>query len=344
MAIVFFCQSCGARFEVPPQSAGKKGRCKKCGQEMQVPRAEQLASMAAMPALAKEALRPAAVSVAAAAAPAPGLSSWLRAAATNVGLSPLTVNQLPMLGRDQGRSLLDDIGDSKPYLLAGPDPYAKSGGGSGPPNAAVQAWRKETGKLQRLFRWLNESAYLVSIPFLFILLFGVATKGRGMALFGATFVVLLNLARIVAGVANLVMVPLRDGLNTRKMKKPFRRILEPIITIGLIILGFTFIPWLSSDRSASGSIADRVKAEAAELKSEMKGELSKTAEKASGVDLERLGNQARDKLQNLAPGSESSPASGEGGEGGSPGTAVKGLIEDVGKRVREKVDQAGGRP
>lgn len=343
MAIIFFCQSCGARFEVPPQAAGKKGRCKKCGQEMQVPRAEQLASMAAMPAFAKEAVRPAAVSMAAA-APAPALSSWLRAAATNVGLSPLTIDRLPLLGRDQGRSLLDDIGDSKPYLLAGPDPYAKAARGSNPPNAAVQVWRKETGKIQRLFRWLNESAYLISIPFLFILIFGVATKGRGVALFGATFVVLLNLARIVAGVANLVMVPLRDGLNTRRMKKPFRRILEPVITIGLVILGFTFIPWLSSERSASGSLADRVKAEAVELKSEMKGELSKTAEKASGVDLERLGTQAREKLQNFAPGAENRPNSGESGQGDSPGTAVKGLIEDVGKRVREKVDQAGGRP
>ena len=52
MGIVFFCQSCGARFEVPDRMAGKKGRCKKCGQYMPVPKAEQLASMAAMPALA----------------------------------------------------------------------------------------------------------------------------------------------------------------------------------------------------------------------------------------------------------------------------------------------------
>ena len=52
MGIVFFCQSCGARFEVDPRMAGKAGRCKKCGQQMEIPRAEQIASMAAMPALA----------------------------------------------------------------------------------------------------------------------------------------------------------------------------------------------------------------------------------------------------------------------------------------------------
>ncbi len=51
MAIVFFCQSCGARFEVDPRLAGKRGHCKKCGQLMTIPRAEELSSMA-MPALA----------------------------------------------------------------------------------------------------------------------------------------------------------------------------------------------------------------------------------------------------------------------------------------------------
>ena len=39
MNIVFFCQSCGARFEVDPRMAGKKGHCKKCGQFMSIPRA-----------------------------------------------------------------------------------------------------------------------------------------------------------------------------------------------------------------------------------------------------------------------------------------------------------------
>ena len=32
MSIVFFSQSCGARFEVEARMAGKRGRCKKCGQ------------------------------------------------------------------------------------------------------------------------------------------------------------------------------------------------------------------------------------------------------------------------------------------------------------------------
>ena len=41
-----------------------------------------------------------------------------------------------------------------------------------------------------------------------------------MALLGATAVVLLNIGRLVAGAANLAVVPLRDGVNAKKMKKP----------------------------------------------------------------------------------------------------------------------------
>ncbi len=52
MGIVFFCQSCGARFEVDARMAGKKGRCKKCGQyddgaQGRAPRVDE-----SMPALA----------------------------------------------------------------------------------------------------------------------------------------------------------------------------------------------------------------------------------------------------------------------------------------------------
>ncbi len=52
MNIVFFCRSCGSRFEVDPRASGKQGRCKKCGQRMTVPKAGEVASMASMPALA----------------------------------------------------------------------------------------------------------------------------------------------------------------------------------------------------------------------------------------------------------------------------------------------------
>ena len=64
--------------------------------------------------------------------------------------------------------------------------------------------------------------------------------------------VLLNIGRIVAGVANLAVIPLRDGLNVKKFKKPLRRVIEPVVTIALVVLAFTFIPWLSSGKAEHG--------------------------------------------------------------------------------------------
>ena len=45
--------------------------------------------------------------------------------------------------------------------------------------------------------------------------------------------------------ANLAIIPLRDGINFEKMKKPLGRVIEPAVTIVLVVLAFTFIPWLS---------------------------------------------------------------------------------------------------
>ena len=52
MSIVFYCQNCGARFDVDDRAAGKQGRCKHCRQKMVVPQAGTLASLAATPHLA----------------------------------------------------------------------------------------------------------------------------------------------------------------------------------------------------------------------------------------------------------------------------------------------------
>ena len=77
------------------------------------------------------------------------------------------------------------------------------------------------------------------------------------------------------------------------MKKPLRRVVEPAVTIGLVVLAFTFIPWLSSGQSAKGSIADRIRSGAEDLKKDMKGEVDQV------VDVDKLGAQAQEKLKEL---------------------------------------------
>ena len=285
MGIVFFCQSCGARFEVDPRMAGKKGHCKKCGQYMSIPRAQEIASMAAIPALGS-------AGAAAIAGPAP-MANWLARMTSQVGLAPITVDRMPAGHKKASMFAADDLADSKPYVLAKPERRRSGARGSGPANVVARIWRGQLGGVQKLFRKLNQAAYLISIPFLLILVLGTVLGNRPMALFGATVVVLLNIGRIVAGTANLAVIPLRDGIDMSKMKKPLRRVIEPAVTIGLVLAAFTFIPWLSTGQAAKGSIADRIRSGAQALTADMKGQVGQV------VDVDKLGAQAQTKLKEL---------------------------------------------
>src|SRR5262249_51219012 len=117
MGIVFFCQSCGARFEVDPRMAGKTGRCKKCGQAMSVPRAEQIASMASVRALAAAAAVGPGAGGGAGASP---VGSGLKEGTSRIALAPITLDRMPIGGLKSTAepSPLDVAEDSKPYALA----------------------------------------------------------------------------------------------------------------------------------------------------------------------------------------------------------------------------------
>ncbi len=225
----------------------------------------------------------------------PSIGAWIKAGLSSVALAPLTLDRVP---RPRKPDPLDDAEDSKPYELARPMVETR-GRVRVQDNILVRLWRRELGGIQKVFRWLNESAYFVSIPFIMILLFGTAVKNRPIALFGATFVVLLNLGRLAAGAVELVVAPFRDGLNIRKLKKPARRVGEPLLTIVLVFVGFTFIPWLSGNRPVRGSLPDRIREGAAGLEKEIEGEMDSVVKKARKIDVEKLGERAREKLEGI---------------------------------------------
>jgi hypothetical protein len=271
MGIVFFCQSCGARFEVDPRMAGKRGHCKKCGQIMAIPRAEEIASMSAIPALAGAGVGAAPGG----GAGGPSIGAWLRAGISQAALAPITVDRMPLGQRRPTKpSPLDDAEDSKPYVLAQPI-REERGAVRSQDNVVLRVWRGQLGGIQRIFRWINETAYLISVPFIMMLLLGTMVRNRPMALLGAAVVVLLNIGRLVAGGAGLVVVPLRDGLHWKKLKKPLRRVAEPVLTIGLVVLAFFFIPFLSTGKPSTKGIAGHINAGLETLEKRALGELDK---------------------------------------------------------------------
>ncbi len=239
MGIVFFCQSCGARFEVNPRMAGKAGRCTKCGQHMEIPQAEQIASMAAIPALAGAA--------------GSSMGAWLKTGAiSQVGLAPLTVDRMPI--RKKQADPLDEAEDSKPYVLAQPVREDR-GPVKAQDNVVLILWRQQVGGVLKIFRKINQAAYLFSVPFLMVLLLGVSVRNRPMAMLGAGAVVLLNIVGLISGGAALAAVSLRDGFDWKKLKKPLRHVAEPALTIGLVGLAFLFVPWLSTGEPSKRGFA-----------------------------------------------------------------------------------------
>jgi hypothetical protein len=319
MSIVFFCQSCGARFEVPATSAGKKGRCKHCNQMMTIPKMHELASMVAMPAIAPAAVG-AGPKVATAARPAAREAGagdslgWLATANSNVGLAPLTVDNLPTI--DRARKPIkpkydEDLGDGLPYQIGQPLVKAAGGRSSGRPASGLKmAWRKDLGFVQKLFRKINEAAYLISVPFLLMILLGAIIKNRPLALTGATAVVLLEIARIISGIANLAVVPFREGISQgimflippltffylsnhwKQLKKPTMRIVGPIATIAAVLLAFTLVPTLHKD-GKMGSLKD-LETEAKELEGEFIDKVDKTKKLDAGGIVKEVGKSIGD--------------------------------------------------
>jgi hypothetical protein len=346
MGIVFFCQSCGARFEVDARMAGKSGRCKKCGQSMSIPRAEQLASMVAMPALASAAVGAGVDSGAGAGAGARAggspIGSWLKAGTSKMTLAPITLDRMP-IGQRRGSapSPLDDVADSKPYVLAQPVRQQRGRAGR-QDNVVLNLWRRQLGGIQKLLRKLNETLYLVSIPFIMIFLLGIAVRSRQMAWSGAAVVVLLNIGRLVSGAANLAVVPFRDGLNLSKMKKPLRRVIEPALMIGLVGCAFAFIPWLYQGGSETAKTRGLF-GEGGSFEQKLQAEL----EKAKALEGEQPGAPARPEPRGL-DGSRSGVAPSQTpNSGGAPQShdgGVRGRIKDIGQRAREAINESQKQP
>ena len=157
--------------------------------------------------------------------------------------------------------------------------------------ASRYLWRRQLGHIERLFRWINQTAYLVSVPFLMILLLGVMVRSHPMANFGAIVVVLLNIARLVTGVFNLVVIPFRDGIDFRRLKKPIRRVIEPALTIGLVGLAFAFFPWLSKADKNDGTIAGRIRADVEKVERKLESVKEKASGKAKALGITPDGNK-----------------------------------------------------
>lgn len=304
MGVVFFCSGCGARFEVAPELAGRQARCKKCGQVTRIPAAGAAEKVQAVSGAAARG----GAAVAAAGAPA---TDWLQAVvASQVQLKPLSVAAMPAMGRPKAATPLDDATFSGLYQVRSmPSLPAVAAASRGRPAGVVtRAWRGQIGGIQGVLRWINDSAYLLSVPFLVLLIFGAIVKNGPMATLSATVVVLLNIGRLASGLFNLAMIPMKDGplkgllflvppiglgmmaADWKRYRKPAKRVIEPALTLAAVALAFALVPWLRGGDAAEGGAGARLREGVQTLESEirektgsLRGELEGLTSKAAGM-------------------------------------------------------------
>jgi hypothetical protein len=292
---------------------------------------------------------------------------WTALVTSNVALAPLTVESLPR-GRKKADPLDDD--DSGPPLYSMVETkrgLLHIGPKSEKPNFLKMLWRRELGGVQKMLRWINDTAYLVSVPFLVIILTGIATKNRPLALFGATVAIALNIGRFATGLLNLILIHFKESLTKGilflippitflfiamdwgKLKKATRRVVEPAITIGLVILAFWFVPWLRHGGPTQGTLSQRIRAEAGALSEDLQSQV----EQAKNLDIDKLGKTAKGKLEefqkNIQSGGEGGkaaqgPSAGGGNMPQSPEKSLQGQLKKIGEQIRQQTNEIQNQP
>lgn len=181
----------------------------------------------------------------------------------------------------------------RPALPLSVEDEPSSAGDAGSPPAVLAS--AGVGRLRRGLAWLNESAYLISMPFVLVLLMGVVVHSRPLVYLGAAVVVLLNLWRLVSGLYQLIEIPFRESLTTglqflvppytlyylfmnwERLERPARRVLEGTLTIFAVILTFALVPWVVDEEGPAASLKPRLEAVGAKVPAVVRGTVERVA-------------------------------------------------------------------
>lgn len=348
-------------------------------------------------------------------------TTWQDAVNSTVRLKPIPVERVPAMQRlikeeDDG---LEE--DSTPYHLAKEiPPDEKPKRSRRPPGIVTTSYHGLFRKSARILRFINESAYGISILFLMVACVGFAMQvyenrespepdapkqsspARGLGqieaelaqadlpaqeqqtpavdaevpqpaakhkappikqskwtIIGITGIVVLNLIRLIAGLANLVVIPFEKSPLTgvlflippitfvhiwrhwNKLRKPVKRVIGPAVALGLVVLAYAFVPGLSRASRTTGGLERRLEAsvgllkrdvtrqvdqstsDARTLKAKVERRLPGELERAKGA-AKKIGDQAQNKVNALKQG--------------LPGKVDQ--IQKAGENVRDRVQKS----
>lgn len=278
--IAFSCQRCATHFKVPDSLAGKKAHCKKCGESLRVPRAPAaVASVAATGLFRMGAVPPVQVS-----------ASRARQRESQPVGQPATpsLRLVPIPSQDEiqpvnpKRERLWEEDDGVEYELSKPVAVSTAKTASPRPLPRSSVFWGRGGIAEVLLiaiRKISDYTYLISIPFLLLMLTAIILKQRELAITAAVIVVLLNLVRLCMDGFVLVTLAFKHGpvqgvlffippftfyyLSKRGkvMKEALSRFLGGALPIIGVLLLAIIVPWLRGEdaKDVDASIQDRLR-------------------------------------------------------------------------------------
>jgi hypothetical protein len=328
MWLSFTCEKCGKRIQVDERFQGKRGRCSSCRHVMRIPRADSERPEQAPEEAPASA--PAGEPVFRLSPPEPPPLARVEARLQTVepaapppqdrhhAVPEHSVHQSHPDTDHVWFDLLDDDVDAEdiaavsPEIKRGLEEIAefdkdrrgyrvvgeRSGpfsylrvGESGPAHWLYVEWRGGVNSVLRVLRFIDTWAYLLSVPFLMLMIFGVIVESRRFVHTGAAVVVLANYGRFWADLIALFVRPYKDGplqglaflfppytiyyLATRwdPMKKILRRIATSCIPIVLVILIYAFVPSVNPEARTAQGLGARLEAGKQELDRDIESDL-----------------------------------------------------------------------
>jgi hypothetical protein len=174
--------------------------------------------------------------------------------------------------------------------------------GSGAAGWVYTQWRRGVGLILKGLRFIDDWAYLISIPFLILMIFGVAIAHRGLVHTGAVVVVLANYGRFWTDLLALFVRPFKEGpihgllflfppyglyfigKHWDKFRSTFRRLLTSCIPIALVILAYAFIPSIDPEIQSARTIPEKIRRAEQEVVKEAREGLHEASEKLRSLE------------------------------------------------------------
>jgi len=162
-------------------------------------------------------------------------------------------------------------------------------------------WRACVGFVLKILRWIDSWAYLISVPFVMLMIFGIVVANRALVHTGAVVVVLANYGRFWADLLAFFVRPYKDGplqgvaflfppytlyyltAHWNRMKPIVRRIATSCIPIVLVVLAYAFLPEVNPAVKEVQGVAAKIRAGKQEVDREIDSEVRKVESEVRSV-------------------------------------------------------------